>query len=74
MGKRLTLGAMARPSVRPKIAEYLRSLRSTIRHMAQKLSRVKNTENVSGLKKWLFWMWITDSAVSPAASSPTPLP
>ena len=68
------MGAMAKPSIRPNIAESRNCLRSTIRHMAQKLARVKSTENVSGLKKWLFWMWITESAVKPAASSPTPLP
>ena len=74
IGKMLTLGAMARPRNRPSIPESSSRLRSSIRHMAQKLARVKSTEKVSGRKKWLFWMWITDSAVNPAASRPTPVP
>ena len=68
------MGAMANPRNSPRIAESRSRLRSSIRHMAQKLAKVKSTEKVSGRKKWLFWMWITDSAVNPAASKPAPVP
>ena len=47
---------MASPSSSPSNAESRNRLRSNIRHMAQKLTKVKNTEKVSGRKKWLFWM------------------
>ena len=50
----LTLGAIASPNIKPNIAESCNRFLSSILHIAQKLAKVKNTEKVSGRKKWLF--------------------